>query len=291
MSEPVFLNYDKAALDREYDNRAKVADFVEHLNRWTTLSAQARAELDARLNVSYGPSAEETLDVFIVPGATSVPIQVFFHGGYWKALHKDDFSYVAYAMRPAGAVTVVVNYALMPGVRMAELIRQCRAALAWVWRNADSFGGDRERIFISGHSAGGHITAMMLATDWPDFADGLPADLVKSACGISGLYDLEPIQRCFLNDDLQMSPAEAQENSPVLLPCHNPCVLLLPVGGLEGPEYLRQSETLASHWQSNPEPPEVWAMDGLNHFSIAAQLEAPDSELSRAIHKQMGLLN
>ena len=289
MSQPVFLHYDKAALDREYDNRAKVANFAEHLNRWNTLSERARAELSPRLNVSYGPSAEETLDIFPVPGNTNAPIQVFFHGGYWKALHKNDFNYVAFAMQPVGAVTVVVNYALMPSVSMAELIRQCRASLAWIWRNAENISGDRERIYISGHSAGGHIIAMMLTTDWPSFSAGLPTDLVKGACGISGLYDLEPIQCCYLNDDLQMSLDEAKAHSPVLLPCRNPCPLLLPLGGLEGPEYLRQSETLAQHWQVNSELPKVWVMEGLDHFSIAAQLEMPESELSCAIHDQMGI--
>jgi len=288
MSEPVFLHYDQAALDYEYDNRAKVADFANYIERWPMLSAQARSELDARLDIAYGPSADETLDIF--PAADNhTPIQVFFHGGYWKALHKNDFSFVAYAMQPAGATTVVVNYALIPGVDMAELIRQCRAALAWVWQNATGFGGDPERIHISGHSAGGHITAMMLATDWPRFASGLPTDLVKSACGISGLYDLEPIQRCFLNDDLHMNASQAHEHSPVRLDCHNPAPLLLPVGALEGPEYLRQSETLAEHWGHINPAPQVWPMAAHNHFSIAAQLERADTDLSRAIQRQMDL--
>jgi arylformamidase len=290
VTEPVFLHYDQAALDREYDNRKKVSDFAKHTERWPGLSAQARSELDARLDIAYGPSAAETLDVFLAAEANA-PVQVFFHGGYWKALDKNDFSFVAYGLQPMGATTVVVNYGLMPNVDMAELIRQCRAALVWVWRNVAEFGGDPARIHISGHSAGGHITAMMLATDWPKIAADLPPDLIKTACGISGLYDLEPIQRCFLNDDLKMTLEQAQAHSPVRLSCQNIAPLLLPVGALEGPEYLRQSETLAGHWKQLTPPPQVWPMAQQDHFSIVTQLEHPDSDLSRALQRQMGLFD
>ena len=287
-SDPVFLHYDQAALDREYNNRDKVPDYADHLDRWQALSMQARRELEAQLDLGYGPSAAETLDVFTVAGRNA-PVQVFFHGGYWKMLHKDDFSYVAYGLQPAGAITVVVNYALIPEVDMDELVRQCRAALAWVYRHAESFGGDRARIYISGHSAGGHLTAMLMATEWSMFELGLPADLVKGGCGISGLYDLEPIRLCYLNDDLELTPEAAERNSPVRLARHAKGPLLLPVGGLEGPEYLRQSETLAEHWRDQGAAPEVMVMAGQDHFSIAAQLETTDSELSRAIQRQMGL--
>ena len=291
MNKPLFLNYNKTDLDREYDNRSKVSNAADYINRWTALSAQVRTDGPAQLDIAYGPSEDETLDVFPVAGVSKAPIHVFFHGGYWKALHKNDFSFVVNGLRPAGAITVVVNYALMPQVSMAELIRQCRAALDWVWRHAAEFGGDREQIYISGHSAGGHITAMMLTTNWPDFAPGLPPNLVKGACGISGLYDLEPIQLCFLNDDLHLTVEQAQQHSPIRLPCRNPAPLLLPLGALEGPEYLRQSETLAEHWGQQTSPPQVWLLPEHNHFSIAAQLETADSELSRAIQRQMGLLD
>lgn len=288
MAEPIFLDYDRAALDREYDNRAKVSGAAELVARYSEQSRQARAELPAQLDVSYGASAAETLDIFTVESPSPAPVQVFFHGGYWRALHKDDFSFVARAFRPAGAITVVVNYALMPGVGMDELVRQCRAALAWLWRNAGSFNADPGRIAISGHSAGGHLVAMMMATDWPAFESGLPGDLIKAGCGISGLYDLEPIRLCFLNDDLQLTPQDVARNSPIRLSAHNPGPLLLAVGALEGPEYLRQTQALVEAWRNRPEP---WVMEGLNHFTIVAQLNDPASDLSRAVQRQMGLGN
>src|SRR5438445_156719 len=155
MPQVVFRDYDRAALDREYDNRAKVKDAPEWLERYARESAKARAELSCRLDVAYGPSAGETLDVFPAPGSGPAPVHVFIHGGYWHRLDKADGSFVARGLLPAGAAVVVINYALIPTVQMAELVSQCRASIAWVHRHAASFGGDPRRTFVSGHSAGG----------------------------------------------------------------------------------------------------------------------------------------
>ena len=289
MSEPLFLHYDRAALDAEYDNRAKVTGAEDYIAQWKVRSKEARSELDCNLDLTYGSSSAETLDIFPSTTSGKSPINIFYHGGYWRALHKDEFSYVAYSLRGTGAVTVVVNYALVPEVSFDELVRQCRAALAWVWNNADRFGGDHENIFISGHSAGGHLVAMMMATDWPAFDARLPIQPICGGCGISGLYDLEPIRLCFLNEDLQISKETAARNSPMKQQrtCLSP--LLLPVGSKEGPEYLRQSTGLADAWSQSGETPKVLVMPGHNHFSIAAQLDDSESELSRAIQHQMGL--
>ena len=289
MSEALFLHYDRAALDAEYDNRAKVTGAEDYVARWKVRSKEARSELKCNLDIAYGSSHAETLDIFPSNTPGKSPINIFYHGGYWRALHKNEFSYVAYSLHEAGAVTVVVNYALVPEVSFDELVRQCRAALAWVWNNADDFGGDREKLFVSGHSAGGHLVAMMMATDWPAFDVGLPAQPICGGCGISGLYDLEPIRLCFLNEDLKLSEETATRNSPMKQKrtCLSP--LLLPVGASEGPEYLRQSNGLSEAWSRSGETPKVLVMPGHNHFSIAAQLDDSESELSRSIQDQMGL--
>ncbi|MBT3372787.1 MAG: alpha/beta hydrolase [Rhodospirillaceae bacterium] len=297
MSEKIFGDYDQAGLDQQYDNRAKVAQSAEMLQQCAVDSESYRQQAGGRLDVSFGPGADETLDVFPAPAATMetdaglAPIQVFIHGGYWKMLSKDDYSYVAKAFTPKGCATVVLNYGLIPGIDMDELVRQCRAALAWTYRNAASFGGDRERIYVSGHSAGGHLVAMAMATDWPAF-DGempvLPADLLKGGCGISGLYDLEPIRLCFLNDDLKLTVVEAARNSPVHLAPGGTGPLILVLGGDEGPEYLRQSEALAAAWRDTGLALEVVVLTGQNHFSIVDQLNDPEAELSRLILRQMG---
>ncbi len=287
MSEPVFMHYDRAALDREYDNRAKVPDSAERLAGYARASEEAREVLECTLDVAYGPAEGETLDVF--PAGAGAPVHLFIHGGYWRALDKSDFSYVAGPLVAAGAMTVVVNYALMPAVTMDELVRQCRASIAWLWHNAERFGGDRERIHVSGHSAGGHLVAMMVATDWPAVDAALPRDLVRSGVGVSGLYDLEPIRLCFLNDELRMDEASSARNSPVLLArrCAGP--LALPFGAEEGPEYRRQSESLAAAWSAGAEPPRALALDGLDHFTIADQLADSGSELTAMLLEQMGL--
>lgn len=289
MGEPIFRGYDREALDREYDNRKKVANSAELIARYASESEAARRTLACRLDVRYGLHAGETLDVFLPPGPAPAPVHVFIHGGYWHRMDKADFGFVARALQPAGAAVVAINYALMPSVTMDELVRQCRAAVAWVWRNASSFGGDPGRIFVSGHSAGGHLTAMVMSTDWAAFG-GLPADVVKGGCGISGLYDLEPIRLCYLNDTLGLSPEAARRNSPVhRVPERSPGSLLLAVGGLEGPEYHRQTDEMAEAWARRGLAGRVLDLAGLHHFSIVAQLEDPRSPLARAVLRQMGL--
>src|SRR5262249_42948034 len=177
-------------------------------------------------------------DVFLPAGTGSrpAPVQVFVHGGYWMLLDKSDFSFVARPFHDAGAVSVVINYALIPTVDIDELVRQCRAAILSVHRNIAPLARGRERIFVSGHSAGGHLVAMLMSTDWPAFA-GIPADVIKGGAGLSGLYDLEPIRLSYLNDTLGLTTEVARRNSPVHLAPARSGPLLLPVGGLEGPEY------------------------------------------------------
>ncbi len=288
MGTTVFREYDQAALDREYDNRGKVTDSADYLARYPRESEAARRDFECRFDVRYGPNPGETLDAFPATAPRPAPIQVFIHGGYWRALDKADFSFVVRAFRPAGAAVVAINYGLIPAIDMDELVRQCRAAIAWIYRNGESFGGDPARIFISGHSAGGHLVAMLMSTDWPAF-DRLPADVIKAGCGISGLYDLEPIRLCYLNETLKLTPEQARRNSPVLQVPGRSGPLLLAVGALEGPEYLRQTNDLAAAWRGRGLTCDVLEMSGLNHFSIIGQLEDPASDLSHAMLRQMGL--
>ncbi|MDH4249363.1 MAG: alpha/beta hydrolase, partial [Deltaproteobacteria bacterium] len=166
----LYLNYDRAALDAQYFLRGRHKDFQQHLDRYESESARTVAALGCRRNVPYGPSPEETLDVFPArtPGS---PVQVFIHGGYWQAQDKRSYSFVAGPLVAAGAAAVVINYALAPTVGLDEIVRQVRAAVAWTVLHAREFNGDPERIHVSGHSAGGHLTAMMLITDWAELGE------------------------------------------------------------------------------------------------------------------------
>jgi arylformamidase len=287
MAAPVFRDYDQKALDAEYNNRVKVKNAMDWMARAGGESARARAELPLRFDVPYGDHHAERLDIFPATRPGLAPVHVFIHGGYWQRMDKADFSFVARGLGPAGAATVVINYGLVPLIDLDTLVRQCRAAVVWVHRHAAEWGGDPGRISISGHSAGGHLVAMLLATDWPGL--GAPADVVKAGCAISGLYDLEPIRLCYLNQVLALTPEVAHRNSPVLLAPSRPTPLILAVGGAEGPEYHRQTEALASAWRARAVPIEVMDLPGHDHFSIVAELESPFSSLARGIQVQMGL--
>ena len=285
MATAIFRHYDRAALDAEYNNRTKVKDAMDWIGRYGAESARARAELPMQFDVPYGPHHAERLDVFAAARPGPAPVHVFVHGGYWHRLDKADFSFVVRGLRPAGAVTVVINYGLLPSIDMDTLVAQCRRAVAWVHTHARDFGGDPDRLFVSGHSAGGHLTAMLMATDWA--ALGRPADTIKGGVAISGLYDLEPIRLCYLNDVLALTPDVARRNSPVTLPKPRAGALVLALGGDEGPEYHRQTGELAAAW--GVKPAGVLDMKGHNHFSIISELENPFSPLARALQAQMGL--
>ena len=156
MSDVIFRQYDRAALDRQYDNAGKVdAEMLKaHRARWVEQSVRAREAIPCVLDVPYGTAAGERLDIFGPRGADLAPVQVYIHGGYWISNDKKDCSYVALGFVGAGFLTVVINYDLIPSVAMAEQVRQCRAALAWVHAHIREYGGDPEQIYVTGHSAG-----------------------------------------------------------------------------------------------------------------------------------------
>jgi len=284
----IFGAYDQAALDREYDNRAKIGDKLNfYLDSYAAGSLSVRASMPSSQNISYGPSGPETLDIFPAPVDGAQPVQIFIHGGYWKTLDSKDFSFVVRAFRPRGVLSVVVNYGLMPQISMAGLVAQCTRAVAWVQRNIADYGGDPERIFLSGHSAGGHLAAMMLVADWP--ALGLSSDVIKGAVGISGLYDLEPVQKCFVNQELGLSDADVDDFSPVRHHPAGPAPLILTVGANEGPEYLRQSREMAAAWESHGIQAQYLPMANHDHFSIILELNDPDSALTGLICRQMSV--
>jgi arylformamidase len=278
MAGAVWRDYDQAALDAQYNNRKRFPDHVDRFKAWAQWSAAARAALAGDLDLAFGGHPSERLDVF--PAAQAgAPLYVFIHGGYWYSLDKSDFSYVACGMVPHGVTTVINNFVLAPHADMDEIVRQNRAALAWLWRNASALGADRNSIYVTGHSAGGHLAAMLLATDWRRFGDDLPPDLVKGACAISGLFELEPIRLAYLNQTLQLTPEMAARNSPSLLDYPRSAPLFLVVGEDESAEYHRQSEHMAAKWRDLGYPCDYLVPRGLDHFAIVDCLIDPGADL------------
>jgi arylformamidase len=282
MGETVFRHYDRAGLDAQYNNRAKVPSFEAYIARWAAQGEQARATLAPRLDVRYGDGERETLNVYAARGAAPAPVLVWIHGGYWMSLTKDYNDFVALGFVPNGVAVVNVEYALMPGARMDELVRQCRAAVAWAIANAASFGGDPSRVWVGGHSAGGHLTAAVAITDW-GAQPGVPAGTCPAGgFAFSGLHDLEPIRLCYLNDTLGMDEAEARRNAPLGMAPPRDGDWTLLVGGAEGPEYLRQSADLAAAWGSDDaRRVRMEVVAGADHFSIVGPLADPGSATVR----------
>jgi arylformamidase len=278
---------DAAFLSREYNNRELFPDHPRHFARWQEASARARSTMTCTLDRAYGSSAGETLDIFPARKGDGSAL-MFIHGGYWRSLDKRDFSFLAPAWVDAGVSLVVVNYDLCPGVTIERIVQQMLAASAWLYRHAEEYGMDEERLYVSGHSAGGHLAAMMLAALWPVFDRSLPKDLYKGALAVSGVYDLRPlVQVGWLNGDLRLDEESAFKASPAYLPPATRARLTLAVGGLESSEFKRQAALLAQRWR--PVLSGNVAMPGTDHFTVIDGLADPGNALFAAARRMMGL--
>ena len=274
--------WDPDWLDRMYNNRALVPEHEMHFGRWREASVHAREALEARLDLRYGKGPNETLDVFLprrASGSGPAPVVVFIHGGYWRSLDKSDHSFLVSPFVDQGACVIVPNYALCPAVTIPEITMQMVRALEWTWRHAADFSASPDRITVWGHSAGGHLAAMMLSCLWPAQAADLPVDLVKSALSISGLYDLEPLAHTpFLRDSLRLTPGDARRASPARMPSPSTGVLYTVAGALESPEFIRHNQLIRDVWGSDAVPV-CEALPGLNHFSVLEALVQPEHRL------------
>ena len=243
-----------------------------------------------QLDIAYGDHRRERLDLFF-PGdpepLRDAPIHAFIHGGYWYAQRKENFSYVAQGLIQEGVIVAVLEYELCPDVGISEIVRQVRAALAWLWRNAVEFGGDPQKMFASGHSAGGHMTAMSLATDWPAFGDGLPENLVNGGVTIGGVFDLEPIRLCFLNEILGLDETAARLESPLYNLPVGQVSLVIAVGERESAEFIRQSQQYANACTDNGVSAEMMVIGEHHHISVMDQLGRADALITSVILKQI----
>src|SRR5215831_914924 len=257
----------------EYNNRRRVPEHVEINARWQTASAAYRAAARADLDQTYGPGDRHRFDLFLA-GEANAPLVVYIHGGYWQRGDRTDYAFLAQALNARGLDVALPSYALCPTVSVMDIVAALRAFLVALW------GKTGKRALLTGHSAGGHLTAAMLATDWSTVA-GVPTDLVRTGIAVSGIFDLGPLVGTSLNDALGLDAAAARAASPLLWsPPPAGRVLVAAVGGAESTEFLRQSRELATCWQSAGVCCQYLEVPGANHFTVVDELVNADGGLA-----------
>jgi arylformamidase len=276
-----------ARYSREYNNRALVPEHPQFFARWAELSARARATMICYLDRRYGEMPGESMDIFPARKGDG-SCMLFIHGGYWRSLDKAEFSFLAPAWVDAGVSLAVVNYDLCPKVSVEQIVLQMLRASSWLYLNAEQYGMDEERLYVSGHSSGGHLAAMMMAALWPVYDARLPRDLFKGGLGISGIYDLRPLTQVdWLNTDLKLDEAAALKVSPAFLPPATRAPVMTCVGGSESAEFKRQNGLLGERWRG-AFAGDI-AMPGTNHFSVVDGLANQSSHLFAGARRLMKL--
>ncbi len=274
----LYRGMDRAALDAAYNNTAAVghARREQYVAGWAARSDTLRRARPGRLDLRYGPGARHRLDVFPC-GTPGAPTLAYIHGGYWQMNDKEPYAFLGEGVLPAGFNLALIEYTLAPAARLDAIVAEVRSAVAWLIEHAKELDGDPARVFVGGHSAGGHLTAMAM-TD-PRVAGGV---------AISGIFDLEPIRLNYLNEKLGLDAAEADRNSPVRhLPARS-APLVVAVGLGELPELIRQSEEFAAAWQRRGLPGRYLPLPGHDHFSILEELARPDGAILAALKALAG---
>ncbi len=264
------MNYrgmDRAALDAAYNNTLAVADSARLLADFEARSECLRRERATALDLRYGPAPRNRIDYFA--GDPGAPLLVFIHGGYWQMRAKETFSFVAAGPLAHGIHVALIGYTLAPAATLAAIVAETRAAIAWLAVHVGDFGGDAARIYVSGWSAGGHLTAMCAAEP-----------VVRGGLAISGIYDLEPVRLCYLNEKLGLNAGDVAQLSPLRQLTGAPAPLMLACGGDELPELRRQTADYAAAREAAAMPGRCVEIDGCNHFTILEQLADPAGALT-----------
>ena len=286
--EPVYRGLTAAQLDAQYDVEAAVPELPRLMAGYAASSARVRGSAAAGTDLAYGDDPLQTLDLFAPTDAAAAPIHVYIHGGYWRGGSRLGRAFPAEIFNARGAVWVPVDYRLVPAVGLDDVVADVRRAIAWVYRNAVEWGGDRDRIHVSGTSAGGHLAAMLMLDGWQADFD-LPGDVVKGGCAMSGLFDLEPLRHTRENATLRLDRGLIARNSPIRRVPRQARPLLLAWGERESQAFKRQSRDFAAAWRARGHAAEEIELAGHDHFSAIAELANPDGVLLGAIFAQMGL--
>jgi arylformamidase len=288
----VWRDMDQQALDNAYNQAAYAPNMELVLGRLVAASDTARKILPPE-RLAYGPSEAERLDLYraAVPagGAAGAPINVFVHGGAWLRSSAAQTAFAAEAIVGAGAHAVVIDFtnAGETGGDLFPLYRQVSRAIAWTWRNAESFGGDRNRLFVSAHSSGAHLAACALSRGWQE--ENLPADFCKGGLVVGGMYDLAPVRLSSRSTYLKFTDAMENELSPARHVNSIATPLIVACGTCETPEFQRQARDFHAALQAAGKPAELIVADGYNHFELFETMGSPYGVIGRARLRQMGI--
>jgi len=268
-------------IERGYNNRAAVPEHPRFIAECTQRSREARDAFMPALDLRYGPNAGEVLDLF-VPAGPARGTLVFIHGGYWRALSKDDYSYVAGPLLAQGIACAVIDYDLAPKVSVGTIVEECRRALLWIARDGSKHGANPDNVVVAGHSAGGQLAAVMAATDWS--SAGLARPPLTGALSLSGVHDLTPLVHFSYNADIRLDAAQAAALSPAFMPPRAGVPLYVACGGAETSEFLRQSQLMWDAWPGHRRPvggPHF--IPGKHHFDVVLEHAHADSALTRGM--------
>ena len=267
--------------ETEYNNRARVPEYEQIFLRWAgeaeNYRADALKEGRAELGLSYGDTPRQTVDLFLPPGGAAAPLALFVHGGYWRSLDPSLFSHVARGLNAHGIAVAVCGYDLCPIVTIADIIEQIRRVCVFLWQKRG------QRMLVYGHSAGGHLAACMVATDWPSLYPKAPADLISAGYVASGLFDLSPLLKTTVNQDLKLDAETARAASPQFWPLPPGRVLDAVVGALESSEFRRQSRAVAEAWKQGGAETRFAEIAAVNHFTIADGLTDPQNPMTARV--------
>jgi arylformamidase len=267
-------------LEAEYNNRARVPEHAEIFLRWAREAEDYRAEMlkagRAELALAYGDTPRQTIDLFGTEGADHAPLAMFVHGGWWRSLEPSTFSQMARGLSESGATVAVVGYDLCPNVGIADIIEQIRRACAFLWQRLG------RRMLVYGHSAGGHLAAAMVGTDWASLYPKAPSDLVSAGYAVSGVFDLSPLVGISVNQDLRLDAEAARRLSPAFWPVPSGRVFDAVAGGLESSEFKRQSQLIVQAWRGEAET-RYEEIAGMNHFTVIDALADQQSAMTHRV--------
>lgn len=275
----VWSGFTAEQLEHQYNMRLARTDYdTVVVPRWTERSARSRDTLPSQLDLRYGTGERERLDFFPTQHASTSPVLIYFHGGYWQRGDKSVYSFLASPFVKNGVSVILANYNLCPAVSLHEITAQARRIVSWVWHNANKLNIPTDQIHVMGHSAGGHLTAMMMSTVWTELDPELPGDLVKSGIPISGLFDLEPLRYTSINQAVGLDLEEAEEQSPINHPPTSNAPQLVVCGGAEPSEFHRQSDHYVERFSTPARRMSRYTVVGCDHFDEINQLGDADSD-------------